>query len=48
MKYIIYYAGQEYLILVLTRDGIYEYFAECGTKAAAEKLMAALNASEKK
>lgn len=43
MKYIIFYSGRAFLILEDQGDWTYAYFAECETKAAAEKLIAALN-----
>jgi len=43
MKYIIYDSGDDYVILEAEAPGLYTYFAECETKAAAEKLVAALN-----
>ena len=41
--YIIYDTGDSFPILEHQGDWTYTYFAECETKAAAEKLIAALN-----
>ena len=48
MKYIIYDDGNNFVILEQECEGFYSYFAECETKAAAEKLIMALNVAEKK
>lgn len=48
MKYIIYDDGHNFVILQSEGDSLYAYFAECETKASAERVVAALNAAEKK
>ncbi len=48
MKYIIYYSDHEFIILEHMADGMYEYFAQCETKAAAELLISVLNGGEAK
>jgi hypothetical protein len=48
MKYVIYDTGHAFLILEAKTEILFEHFAECETKAAAEKLVDAMNRSEKK
>lgn len=48
MTYIIYDDGNNFVILEQEDENLYSYFAECETKAAAEKLCDAMNSAEKK